>query len=65
MGTIEIFLALFIFILIVLVSIEDISTGFLFLLVLITLQHKELFSLVFWDVLPIRIAFFAFICSKV
>jgi len=58
MPTLEIFLALFIFILVVLVSIEDIATGFLLLLMLVPLQHKELFSLVVWDVLPIRIAFF-------
>ena len=63
MPTIEIFLAIFIFILMVLISIEDIATGFLFLLVLVPLQHKELFSLVYWDVLPIRIAFFGLLLT--
>jgi len=53
MPIVQIFLAVFIFILIVLISIEDISTGFLLLLLLVPLQHKELFSLVIWDVLPV------------
>ena len=61
--TLEIFLALFILILMVLVSIEDANMGFLLLLTLIPLQHKELFSLVAWDVLPIRIAFFGLLLT--
>lgn len=64
MPTIEIFLAIFIFILFVLVSVEDIKTAFLLLLMLIPLQHKELFSLVIWDVIPIRIAFFGIFLSS-
>lgn len=63
MPIVEIFLAVFIFILIVLVSIEDISTGFLLLLLLMPLQHKELFSLIVWDVLPIRVAFFGILLT--
>lgn len=61
--TLEIFLAVAIFILLVLVSIEDALTGFLLLLMLIPLQHKEFFSLVYWDVLPIRIAFIGLILT--
>lgn len=61
--TLEIFLAVAIFILLVLVSIEDALTGFLLLLMLIPLQHKEFFSLVYWDVLPIRIAFMGLILT--
>ena len=63
MFTIQIFLALFIFILMVLISVEDLATGFLFLLILMPLQHKELFSLAYWDVLPIRVAFFGILLS--
>jgi len=63
MPIVQIFLAVFIFILIVLISIEDISTGFLLLLLLVPLQHKELFSLVIWDVLPVRIAFFGILLT--
>ncbi|MBP7859663.1 glycosyltransferase family 39 protein [Patescibacteria group bacterium] len=64
MFTIEVFLVVFIFILFVLVSIEDIKTAFLLLLMLIPLQHKELFSLVVWDIIPIRIAFFGIFLSS-
>lgn len=61
---IQLFIAVGIFVIAVLVTVEDLATGFLFFLVLVPLLHKELFSLVVWDVLPVRIAFAGIVLSS-
>lgn len=51
----ELFLLISIFFLCIFLAYEDLRSAFIFLLLVSPLLHKEVFSLVKWDVLPIRI----------
>jgi hypothetical protein len=55
----EIFLVISIFALCAFLAYEDLRSAFIFLLLVSPLLHKEVFSLVRWDLLPIRIVMLA------
>src|SRR3989344_7303201 len=59
MFTSELFLLIAIFSLCVFLAQEDLRSAFIFLLLVSPLLHKEVFSLVYWDVLPIRLTVLA------
>ncbi|MBI4091336.1 glycosyltransferase family 39 protein [candidate division WWE3 bacterium] len=60
----ELFLLLAIFSLCVFLAYEDLRSAFIFLLIVSLLLHKEVFSLVRWDVLPIRLAVLALLLTS-
>ena len=61
----ELLLLIAIFALCVFLAYEDLRSAFIFLLLVSPLLHKEVFSLVKWDVLPIRIVILAILATSV
>src|SRR3989344_6694268 len=61
----ELLLLIAIFALCVFLAYEDLRSAFIFLLLVSPLLHKEFFSLVKWDVLPIRIVILAILATSV
>ncbi|MEK7595151.1 MAG: glycosyltransferase family 39 protein [Patescibacteria group bacterium] len=61
----ELFLVISIFVLCLFLAHEDLRSAFVFLLLVSPLLHKEVFSLVRWDLLPIRIVMLSilFVCG--
>lgn len=61
MNYIEILFAILILLASAIFTKRDLLYGFLFLIFLTPLAHKEDFSLIIWDLLPVRIAFIGFV----
>ncbi len=61
----EIFLVISIFALCAFLAYEDLRSAFIFLLLVSPLLHKEVFSLVRWDLLPIRVVMLAILSVSV
>ena len=61
----ELLLLVAIFALCIFLAYEDIRSAFIFLLLVSPLLHKEVFSLVRWDLLPIRIVILALLVTCV
>jgi len=62
---IQIILAIIISLIGFILTIKDLKLALIYLLALVPLAHKEEFSLVMWDVLPVRIAFIGIILASV
>lgn len=59
----QLFLLLAIFFLCIFLAYEDLRSAFIFLLLVSPLLHKEVFSLVRWDTLPVRIVMLSLIAT--